>query len=73
MNFSKPLLDIILFSKKLTELVGWEGPAWFIGFYFLSGVIIKYISPAFGKMTAIEQNLEGKYRAVHSSLINHAE
>lgn len=26
-NFTKPILDIALFSKKLAELVGWKGPA----------------------------------------------
>lgn len=72
-NFSKPLLDIILFSKKLAELVGWQGPATSIGWYTLSAFIIKYISPAFGKLTAIEQSLEGDYRSLHSELINHAE
>ena len=35
-NFSKPLLDIILFSRKLSELVGWEGPSMMIAWYFLS-------------------------------------
>jgi len=25
-NFTKPILDIVLFSKKLAELVGWKGP-----------------------------------------------
>lgn len=53
-NFSKPLLDIILFSQKLAALVGWQGPASAIGWYFLSGVVIKYISPSFGQLTAIE-------------------
>ena len=53
-SFSKPLLDIILFSRKLAELVGWQGPAAAIGWYFMSAVIIRYISPSFGKLTAIE-------------------
>ena len=72
-NFSKPLLDIILFSRKLAMYVGWQGPAASFGWYFLSGVIIKYTSPAFGKLAAIEQSLEGDYRAGHSTLLNHAE
>jgi len=41
--------------------VGWQGPAASFGWYFLSGVIIKYVSPAFGKLAAIEQTLEGDY------------
>lgn len=73
MNFTKPVLDIILFSKKLSELVGYEGPAMMFGWYFLSGVIIRFISPAFGKLTAIEQRLEGEYRGKHNALLNHSE
>jgi ATP-binding cassette subfamily D (ALD) protein 3 len=58
-NFSKPMLDIILFSRKLSDLVGWMGPAVVILWYFLSGLVIKFVSPPFGKLTAIEQRLEG--------------
>lgn len=54
LNVTKPVLDIILFSKKLAELVGWEGPALTIGWYFISGIIIRFISPPFGRLTAIE-------------------
>lgn len=72
-NFSKPLLDIILFSKKLSELVGWEGPAMMIAWYFLSGVFIRFITPTFGKLIAIQQDLEGDFRACHSDLLNHSE
>ena len=73
LNFTKPVLDIILFSRKLSELVGYEGPAMIFGWYFLSGIIIRFISPPFGKLTAQEQKLEGEYRAKHNDLINHAE
>lgn len=54
MNITKPVLDIVLFSKKLAELVGWQGPSLVVGWYFMSGIIIKFISPSFGKLTAIE-------------------
>ena len=56
-NFSKPTLDIILFSRKLMELVGWQGPAVVGLWYLISGIFIKFISPPFGKLTAIEQRL----------------
>ena len=52
-NFTKPALDIILFSRKLSELVGWTGPTLVGLWYLLSGLIIKIISPPFGKLTAI--------------------
>lgn len=73
LNFTKPVLDIILFSRKLAELVGYEGPALVFAWYFISGVIIRFISPPFGKLTAIEQKLEGEYRSKHNDLINHSE
>lgn len=73
LNVTKPVLDIILFSKKLAELVGWEGPALIIGWYFISGIIIRFISPPFGQLTAIEQKIEGEYRAKHTDLLNHSE
>jgi ATP-binding cassette subfamily D (ALD) protein 3 len=73
LNVTKPVLDIIMFSRKLAELVGWEGPALAIGWYVIAGGIIKALSPAFGRLTAIEQKLEGEYRTKHTDLLNHAE
>lgn len=43
------------------------------GWYFLSGCFIKLVSPPFGKLTAIEQRIEGEYRAKHTDLLNHSE
>lgn len=54
LNITKPVLDIVLFSKKLAELVGWQGPSLVVLWYFISGVIIKLISPSFGKLTAVQ-------------------
>lgn len=48
-NLSKPILDIVLFSKKLSEMLGWQGPGYVIVYYFLSTLVLKYISPSFGK------------------------
>lgn len=62
-----------MFSKKLAELVGWEGPFITIAWYFVSGLIIRFISPPFGRMTAIEAKIEGEYRAKHTDLLNHSE
>lgn len=73
LNSAKPILDIILFARKLAELVGWEGPAMMFGWYGLSAFVIKLISPPFGRLTAIEQKLEGEYRSLHTELISHSE
>eukprot|EP00744_Colponema_vietnamica_P005328 GILI01007811.1.p1 GENE.GILI01007811.1~~GILI01007811.1.p1 ORF type:complete len:670 (-),score=211.37 GILI01007811.1:129-2138(-) len=72
-NFTKPLLDIVLFSRKLAELVGLGGPLAVILWYFVSGIIIRVVSPPFGKLTAEEQRLEGDYRGCHNDLLSHAE
>jgi len=72
-NFSKPLLDIILLSRKLAELVGWEGPGMMISWYLASGIFIRFITPTFGKLVAKQQDLEGKFRSCHSDLLNHSE
>jgi ATP-binding cassette subfamily D (ALD) protein 3 len=62
-NFSKPILDIILFSKKLSETVGYEGPLLMIGWYFISGIFMRIVAPPFGKLTAIEQS---KFKTINS-------
>lgn len=72
-NVSKPLLDIVLFSKKLATLLGWQGPGYIILWYVLSTGALRLVSPAFGKLTAIEQQLEGSYRACHTDLVHHSE
>ena len=44
-----------------------------MAWYFMSGIVIRAISPAFGRLTAIEQKIEGEYRAKHTDLLNHSE
>lgn len=44
-----------------------------IGWYFLSGIFIRFITPTFGKLVAKQQDLEGDFRATHSDLLNHSE
>ena len=34
---------------------------------------MRFISPPFGKLTTIEQKLEGEYRSCHSDLLHHSE
>lgn len=44
-----------------------------LGWYFVSGLVLRFISPPFGKLTALEQRLEGEYRQCHNELITHSE
>ena len=72
-NLTKPLLDIVLFSRKLAELMGWQGPGAVMAYYAVSMVVIRLISPPFGTLAAITQNLEGNFRSGHHRLIAHSE
>ena len=39
--------------------MGWSGPLVVIGWYVLSGIVLKIVAPPFGKLIAGEQRLEG--------------
>jgi ATP-binding cassette subfamily D (ALD) protein 3 len=56
LNFSKPCLDLILFSRKLSESIGYQSPLLMISWYVISGMVMRYITPPFGTLTAIEQS-----------------
>jgi len=70
---SKPLLDVILLTSKLTTITGWQGPAMMYAYFVVSGIIKKIIMPSFGKLTARESELEGNYRTAHQRLIANSE
>ncbi|KAG0366174.1 ABC transporter transmembrane region 2-domain-containing protein [Gamsiella multidivaricata] len=72
-DIAKPIVDIALFAYKLGEAIGGEAPFYMIGYFFLSGVVLRALSPPFGKYTAVEQKLEGDFRFAHSRIIAHSE
>lgn len=69
----KPVLDIILLTSRLAQVVGLRGPLIMYLYYFLSSIILRAIMPPFAKLTAEQQKLEGDFRYAHSRLINYAE
>lgn len=69
----KPVLDVVLFTTKLIEVTGWQGPAIMYAYFFVSGWIKKNIMPSFGKLVAKESELEGRYRTAHQRLITCSE
>ncbi|KAG0329348.1 ATP-binding cassette sub- D member 3 [Dissophora globulifera] len=72
-DIAKPIVDIVLFAYKLGEAIGGGAPFYMIGYFFLSGVVLRALSPPFGKYTAVEQKLEGDFRFAHSRIIAHSE
>jgi len=72
-NLSKPCLDIILFGAQLTNEVGHAGPLSLSSFYWITGGLLRLITPPFGKLIAEEARLEGAFRFCHSRIITNAE
>lgn len=72
-NVSKPLLDIGLYVYRLTVNLGGETPTIMLGYLFVSGVVLTHLRRPTGRMTIVEQKLEGEYRHINSRLITHAE
>lgn len=45
----KPIVDIILFARKLSQAIGAEGPSIIISYFLSTAVILRTFSPPFGK------------------------
>ncbi|XP_049849115.1 ABC transporter D family member 2-like isoform X1 [Schistocerca gregaria] len=69
----KPLVDVALFTHKLTTSVGYEGAAMICIYYMFSGFILRRWLPDFAFMTSKQQELEGNFRYYHTRLLMHAE
>ena len=72
-NVSKPVLDLIIFNYALSRSLGPMGILGLFTNYMLTGWILRQVTPAFGKLAAIEAKLEGDFRSAHSRLITNAE
>lgn len=68
-NFTKPILDMILFGRSLSQKIGFQTVSLTFIWYIISGFIIKMIAPPIGLLTAVQQNLEGSYRAQHANIV----
>jgi ATP-binding cassette subfamily D (ALD) protein 3 len=72
-NISKPTLDIVIFSRKLSGALGVEGPMMMLGYLVMSGLVLTHLRRPLGRYTVEEQRLEGEFRAVNSRVITHSE
>mmetsp|Transcript_1594 Transcript_1594/g.2383 ORF Transcript_1594/g.2383 Transcript_1594/m.2383 type:complete len:699 (+) Transcript_1594:50-2146(+) len=69
----KPILDVTLYTYKLSEQTGWQGPIVMYAYYAFSVILKRIVMPSFGRLAAIESELEGSYRSSHQRLITNAE
>lgn len=72
-NVSKPTLDLILFNIQLGRSIGLYGSIGLGVSYAATAYILRRVTPAFGKLAAVEAKLEGDFRGAHSRLITNSE
>ncbi|RDB30444.1 ATP-binding cassette sub-family D member 1 [Hypsizygus marmoreus] len=62
-NLLKPSLDLILFTSQLSRSLGVRGTVLLFANYYATVSILRAVTPAFGRLAAVEAKLEGEYRA----------
>jgi len=72
-NLSKPILDIIIYARKLSGSIGMQGPSSMLGYLAFSGFFLTWLRRPTGRYTILEQRLEGEFRFVNSRLITNSE
>lgn len=67
------VIDGLLYTWRLCSYASPKYVFWILAYVLGAGTAIRNFSPAFGKLTSKEQQLEGEYRQLHSRLRTHAE
>jgi len=61
-NVLKPSLDLLLFTSQLSRSLGVRGTILLFANYYGTVAILRAVTPAFGRLAAVEAKLEGEYR-----------
>jgi ATP-binding cassette subfamily D (ALD) long-chain fatty acid import protein len=61
-NLTKPTLDMFIFTAQLARSLGRTGTILLFANYFITARILRAVTPAFGRLAAVEARLEGEYR-----------
>ncbi|KAG8769851.1 hypothetical protein FRC12_004689 [Ceratobasidium sp. 428] len=61
-NLTKPTLDMFIFTAQLARSLGRTGTIFLFINYFVTARILRAVTPAFGRLAAVEARLEGEYR-----------
>jgi len=69
----KPSADILLFSYQLYKSLGPLASVGLWSNYIFTAILLRKLSPPFGKMKAVEGRREGEFRGLHARLIANAE
>ena len=72
-SIGKPFVDLCVFNYQLYRSLGSLALTGLLGNYMLTAVLLRKLSPPFGKLKAVEGRREGDFRSLHSRLITNAE
>lgn len=72
-SMGKPLVDLFVFNYQLYRSLGPLALSGILTGYFSTAVVLRKISPPFGKLKAAEGKKEGDFRGLHSRLLANAE
>mmetsp|Transcript_213 Transcript_213/g.262 ORF Transcript_213/g.262 Transcript_213/m.262 type:complete len:497 (-) Transcript_213:30-1520(-) len=72
-NLLKPILEVLLYSRTLANMMGGRQLMGFFIFFLIAGQFLKFIMPPFSALTAETQRREGEFRSHHHRIIGHAE
>lgn len=69
----KPTLDMFIFTAQLARSLGFRGTTILYLNYYITVRILRAVTPAFGRLAAMEAMLEGEYRAGMNRIVRHSE
>ena len=72
-SLARRLLDVVLFTRSLSHVMGYRRQFALYGYYLLCAQLLRATSPPLAAMTAQETALAGAFRAAHQRLVAHAE
>ena len=72
-SMGKPLVDLFVFNYQLYRSLGPLALSGILTGYFSTAVVLRKVSPPFGKLKAVEGKKEGDFRGLHSRLLANAE
>ncbi|KAF7713800.1 ABC transporter D family protein [Penicillium ucsense] len=72
-SLGKPTVDLFVFNYQLYRSLGPLALSGILTGYFSTAVVLRKLSPPFGKLKAVEGKKEGDFRGLHSRLLANAE
>ncbi|CAM9880257.1 unnamed protein product, partial [Ectocarpus sp. 13 AM-2016] len=72
-NITKPVLDMLIYVRRLSDKVDAVAPATMIAYLLLSGVALSALRKPTAMYTALVAQQEGEYRYVNSRLLTNAQ